>query len=363
MLRWIAILCSACAAALAQTPVKELDVAASAAADSMWVDTAIDLRAGDSISISASGTLTVGKDKQSKTVGPDGAKRGFRDLIKSYPVNEAGEGALIGRIGQSDTAQPFLVGAQKDWKAPRAGRLYLAVNLNSKDASDGSFHVAISFASRGAESPETIPDSRLPQLSAAVIDRIPRRVQDPTGNAGDNTNFVVIGSEKDVIATFMAAGWVKVDRDKNDAVVHGLLSVLTKKAYVELPMSELYLYGRPQDYGLAHAEPIQVVSTRHHLRLWKAPFEAEGRELWVGAATHDTGFDRDQRNNGVTHKIDPDIDLEREYVAHSLDDTGLVARLGYLIPREAVKEAKTATGEAYHSDGRVLVVTLASTAR
>jgi hypothetical protein len=196
-----------------------------------------------------------------------------------------------------------------------------------------------------------------------MMERIPRRVEDAQGNAGDNTNFLVIGDEKDVIAAFMAAGWVKVDRGKPDAVIHGLLSVLTKQAYVELPMSELMLFGRVQDYGLAHAEPIAVVAQRHHLRLWKAPFETQGREVWVGAATHDTGFDRDQRNNGLTHKIDPEIDTEREYVAHSLDDTGLVAKLGYMVPRDAIKEARTATGEAYHSDGRILIVILASTAR
>ena len=47
---------------------------------------------------------------------------------------------------------------------------------------------------------------------------------------GDNTNFVVVGDEKQVIAAFEAAGWVKVDRAKEDAIVHGLLSVLNKEA-------------------------------------------------------------------------------------------------------------------------------------
>ena len=101
-------------------------------------------------------------------------------------------------------------------------------------------------------------------------------------------------------------------------------------------MSELTLFGRVQDYGLAHAEPIQVVAQRHHLRLWKAPFKVEGQELWVGAATHDIGFDRDQRNNGITHKIDPNIDDEREFVGRTLDETGLVAKLSYIMPGAAV---------------------------
>jgi hypothetical protein len=40
--------------------------------------------------------------------------------------------------------------------------------------------------------------------------------------------------------------------------------------------------------------------------------------------THDIGFERDQRNHGVTHKIDPAIDGEREYVNGTLSETGLV---------------------------------------
>jgi len=72
-------------------------------------------------------------------------------------------------------------------------------------------------------------------------------------------------------------------------------------------VGQLYLFGRPQDYGWAHAEPISVVRSRNHLR-FESAFQINGETLWVGAATHDIGFERDERNNGVTHKIDPDID-------------------------------------------------------
>jgi len=65
--------------------------------------------------------------------------------------------------------------------------------------------------------------------------------------------------------------------------------------------------------------------------------------LWVGDATHDIGFERDQRNNGVTHKIDPDIDLERDYVEKTLASTGLVTEISHFLPGNPMKEAKTAT--------------------
>ena len=101
-----------------------------------------------------------------------------------------------------------------------------------------------------------------------------------------------------------------------------------------------------------------VAASRHHLRVWHAPDTLIGASLWVGAATHDIGFDRDQRNNGITHKIDPDVDLEREYVEKTLTGTGLVAEYAYVTPDNPLREAKTATGGQFQSDGRVLVLKL-----
>ncbi len=114
-MRWCALLF--CLPALAQTPrelAKELDVAAS----EQWIDTGVDLRAGDSLQFTTTGSLDLGAGK---SAGPQGAQRGFRDLIKSYPVNEAGLGALIGRVGSSDAAVPFLIGSGRQAQIPRAG--------------------------------------------------------------------------------------------------------------------------------------------------------------------------------------------------------------------------------------------------
>jgi hypothetical protein len=84
----------------------------------------------------------------------------------------------------------------------------------------------------------------------------------------------------------------------------------------------------------------------------------QGQTLWIGAATHDVGFERDNRNDGVTHKIDPDIDFERDYVEKTLVSTGLISEVAHVLPKDALKEAKTATGGSFHSDGRVLVLKL-----
>ena len=51
----------------------------------------------------------------------------------------------------------------------------------------------------------------------------------------------------------------------------GLMDTFEKKDYLTMPMSTLYLFDRPQDYGFAHAEPVRVVMSRNHLRVWKSP--------------------------------------------------------------------------------------------
>jgi hypothetical protein len=123
-----------------------------------------------------------------------------------------------------------------------------------------------------------------------------------------------------------------------------------------MPMSELLLFGRVQDFGYAMSDPIATVATRHHFRLWRAPFTADGVTVWAGAGTHDIGFDRDQRNNSITHKIDPEVDKEREFIGKSLQLTGMIAKTEYLTPKDPVTEAKTAHGGEFRSDGRTLIL-------
>ena len=200
----------------------------------------------------------------------------------------------------------------------------------------------------------------MPGIDDSLFAKIPRRIGDKEGNPGDMVNFLIIGNEDEMKKVFTTAGWVKVDADVKSTVLMGAIASFSKESYLTMPMSPLYLFDRPQDYGWAHAEPITVVASRNHLRIWKAPFTVNGQTLWVGAATHDIGFEKDQRNNGLTHKIDPNIDLERDYVEKTLSSTGLVAQVTHFLPKNPLHEAKTATGGSFHSNGQVLVLKLAN---
>jgi hypothetical protein len=328
--------------------------------EASWVDTGIDVQAGEHVLIVTTGKLRYADAKEEN--GPEGLARGFKDLLRVLPYNEAGRGALVGRIGDPDTAQPFLVGARGDVVAPISGRLSVGINQTTSDTGDGNYTVRIEvYSAEGGSSRVAAKQVNFfPGIDKNLFSKIPRRISDKDGKPGDMVNFLILGSEDAMQKVFTTAGWVKVDADVKDTVLHGVIGSLSKESYLTMPMSQLYLFGRPQDYGWAHAEPISVVRSRNHLRIWKAPFQVGSETLWVGAATHDIGFERDQRNNGITHKIDPDIDLERDYVEKTLTATGLVAEVSHFLPDNPLKEAKTATGGSFHSNGQVLVLKLAN---
>ena len=347
---FLALLVAAMPMSHAAQKSQELDITGSPA----WTDTGVDLKAGDTVRISATGTVHFAGAREN---GPDGLARGWLDLVRILPVNEAGRGALVGRIGSSDAARPFLVGPHAQIKAPIDGRLFLGLNAASNDQPDGSFHVTLERTARPA-SAALASNAPLPKLTQEMLDRIPTRINDSLGNVGDRVNFLIIGSEARVHRALDSAGWIQPDKSIKNAFMRGALESFSREAYVTMPISNLMLFGRNQDFGYAQADPIKVIASRHHFRLWRAPFDVEGQPLWAGAGTHDTGLEKDQRNGKLTHKIDPAVDGERDYIGQSLQQTGLVAKLDYMTPSNPVTEAKTATGGGFHSDGRTLVVYL-----
>ena len=320
-----------------------------------WVDTGEDVQAGEVLQVTAGGSFTLA---DGRVVTPAGLARGWKDLLRQFPLNGAETGALIGRVSALDASVPFLIGDRGSVTMPTSGRLFLRLNASADLEGTGRFEVKLrqdSSAKAGvAGSPREMKMDLRPEMFAAL----PRRVTDREGNPGDMVNFALVGSLEQVNAAFAAAGWVPVDASVQDAVLHGILSTLGHEAYTAMPMSTLYLFGRKQDLSFARGDPLKVAAERHHLRVWKTGDSIDGVPVWVGSATHDVGFERDQRNGEVTHKIDPKVDDERDFLLKSFDATGMFTSAAYVTPPHAVRKAMTATGGAFESDGRIAVMAL-----
>jgi hypothetical protein len=319
-----------------------------------WTDTGVTVTPADHLNFTATGNLALA---DGRTAPPDGLTRGWKDLIRTYPLNSANSGALIGRIGNEAAAVPFLIGAGKDMDVSATGNLYLRLNLSSDLSGTGDVEVKMKLTNQPTQKTVSAPDlARL--LSPQLFADVPRRVGDLQGNPGDMVNYALIGTQDQVTKAFAAAGWVQVDKTTQDAVVHGLISTLSHAAYTEMPMSTLYLFGRSQDLSYARADPLAVAAIRHHLRVWKTTQTVGGEPLWVGSATHDNGFEKDQRNGGVTHHIDANVDQERDFLEQSFSGAGVIAGAAYVMPANPLTTARTATGGSFESDGRIVVMDL-----
>ena len=325
-----------------------------------WLDTGVVLGAGETANFTATGSFTLA---DTRVATPDGLDRGWKDLLRQFPLNQAKVGALIGRVSDIGASVPFSIGANGQVPMPTSGTLYLRVNVSTDLAGTGSFKVKMTFAPvvKAAAAGASVPAVSTIVAPATFAD-IPRRVSDASGgaaaNEGDMVNFALVGTKEQVEAAYKAAGWVAVDKNVQDAVVNGLIRTLSREAYTEMPMSTLYLFGRPQDMSFARADPLLVAAERHHLRVWLSDKTLNGKPLWVGSSTHDIGFEKDQRNGNVTHKIDPQIDKERDFLLQSFDAAGVFSSAAYVTPANPLTTAKTATGGSFFSDGRIVVMAL-----
>ncbi|HXI24185.1 MAG TPA: hypothetical protein VNG71_10025 [Pyrinomonadaceae bacterium] len=111
---------------------------------SRGTDSGFEVRSGDQITITASGTITAGS--RVGQVGPEGARSsGFG--INARPLPTAGVGALIGYIRDANgqASQPFLVGPSVTMTVPIDGRLILAINDDNYSDNSGSFSVRIRY--------------------------------------------------------------------------------------------------------------------------------------------------------------------------------------------------------------------------
>ena len=131
-------------------------------------------------------------------------------------------------------------------------------------------------------------------------------------------------------------------------------ATVRQTGYSSAPVSMLRLNDKPPD--LVFQKSLDTFAKRHHIRVWKLAQQYQGREVWVGAATHDIATENGRAGTKWTHRIDPHIDRERDWVQTDLLFAGTAT--GYLdVDRPAApKKAANATGDDIVTDGKITVV-------
>ena len=192
---------------------------------------------------------------------------------------------------------------------------------------------------------------------AALVDAIPfQTTAEKPAKPSDVTNLMYIGTREQIEAAFQAAGWATAAQLDAVSGLETMRAVAEQRGYKEAPMSTLLLEGRPP--VMVYQKQYNTFAKRHHLRIFQRPEKFQGREVWVCAATHDTGIDFSPENRTFIHKIDSQIDRERAKVVFDLMYADKVKAVA-LVERPKVPTAsENATGDKIETDSRMAVLLL-----
>ena len=120
-------------------------------------------------------------------------------------------------------------------------------------------------------------------------------------------------------------------------------------------MSNLYLWGRKQD--AAFEQPVgNSPKQRHHVRFWQSEkVDSKSKPLWLGAATYDERVEISRTTGGITHKIAPNIDRERNKLVNDAIAAGKLDGYYWVEEFHRLANGKNGGGDPYFTDRRLAV--------
>jgi LssY-like putative type I secretion system component LssY len=188
------------------------------------------------------------------------------------------------------------------------------------------------------------------------VPSLPERTSTAKGAQADVVNLAFIGSQGQLANAFQAAGWLSSDAPSTRNGAHMFRALISSNSYPHGPMSEQLMDGRDSDFGWQKG--LNCVVRRDHLRVWSDDLTWQGRNVWLGASTRDVGVRFSIWNKELTHRVEPDIDVERERIVRDLGLAGCIESV-HVTPRPGMPaHLANATGDHLHTDGALAVVEL-----
>ena len=192
----------------------------------------------------------------------------------------------------------------------------------------------------------------------ATVPRVPvftPRTGSRSGSAaGDPVNLVLFGTGRDLDEAFRRAGWRIASSRSFGTLAHEIAAVVTARSAAGAPVSTQYFQGREQDAAYELAGPNARI--RHHVRIWL--LDSVG-PVWIGAADQDVGLKVNPLHRTATHRIDPRIDRERDFITENLEAGGCADLMTLVALQGAVAgELRNAAHQKMVTDGRAAMIHL-----
>lgn len=181
------------------------------------------------------------------------------------------------------------------------------------------------------------------------------------GVLGDSVNLLIDGSKEDIEAAFLKMGWTKSDKITLRSSLKIIKSSLLHQSYPTAPVSSLFLFSKKQDLAF-EKEIAGSPKQRHHIRLWETPqdYYLPGgvKSDWVCAASLDIGIRFSLFTGQITHRIDENIDEERNLIANELIDHGLVEERKLYTHFTNPYRSRNGGGDKISTDGSLVYLKL-----
>ena len=187
------------------------------------------------------------------------------------------------------------------------------------------------------------------------------RTRTSDGLLGDPVNIGLLGSEAQLHAALRSADWTRADNLSLGSGLKIVASTLRRKSYHEAPVSPLLLFGRQQDF--AYQQEVEGnPAKRHHVRFWRSP---EGWLLpggipvdWLAAGTFDRAVGFSLFTLQVTHKIEENTDIERDFIVQSIETAESKTSVEVIRDFSTGYHARNGGGDSIITDGDLPIVNL-----
>ncbi len=207
---------------------------------------------------------------------------------------------------------------------------------------------------RNLRSVPAIMQLDVPLETAFATGQLPTHSENILGQPQEPVSLVVQAENgADFVKVFGKAGWRIADRPGIDTMSRAAFAAWFSKEYDTAPITPAFWNGRPNDFGFQIGTEEESLRIRHHARFWRTDFRTQdGLLIFVGTASFDDGL-----KWGLTHRIDPNIDAERDLLVTDLQKTGLV-RSEQPIQLVAPILGQNLTGDPFFTDGKAIVFQL-----
>jgi len=189
-----------------------------------------------------------------------------------------------------------------------------------------------------------------------IVHQAPLRTETSNKTPSDLTNLLFIGTEQQLMTAFDEAGWYPADTIGVGSGAKAFSATIRRTGYNSAPVSLLTLNGAPPDY--VFQKGLDTFDKRHHVRIWKLTETYEGQEVWIGAATHDIAISNSRKGTKWSHRIDPHVDRERDWIQTDLLYNEMATGYAYIARPNAPKKTSNGTGDEMLTDGEVAVLQL-----